>query len=179
VFGVSPQEREFVERIGLFMAQLGGTLMMGRIYGWLTICPAPHQSITEIAAALDVSKASISTVIRQLEQGQVVERVPMPGSRQHHYRLKPGGWAQIMRARALRLRVGIDAAEFALAAIDDDRGGRRERLEDLRDYFVFVTNEYGDDMIRRWEDYRKRQRDARVDGPAQAAARRTDSDPPR
>ncbi|MCW6004417.1 MarR family transcriptional regulator [Micromonospora sp. CPCC 205371] len=177
--GVSPQEREFVERIGLFMEQLGGTRMMGRIYGWLTICPAEHQSITELAEVLQVSKASISTVIRQLEQGQIVERAPVSGTRQHHYRLRPGGWAQVMRARAVLGRVGVDAAEYGLAVIDDDRGGRRERLEELRDYFTFVTSEFGDEMVRRWEAYRKRRRDAHVDGPAQAAARRTDSDPPR
>jgi DNA-binding transcriptional regulator GbsR (MarR family) len=179
VSGMSPGEREFVERIGLFMEQLGAPRTMGRVYGWLTICPAPHQSITALAEALEVSKASISTTVRLLEQGQILERVPVSGTRQHHYRIKSGGWAQIMRARTARLRVGVDAAEYGLSLIGDERGERRERLEELRDYFIFVTDVYGDEMIRRWEDYRKRQRDADRDGPARAAARRTDSDPPR
>jgi DNA-binding MarR family transcriptional regulator len=160
----SPGEREFVERIGLFFELLGTSKTMGRIYGWLMVSPEPAQSITELATALDASKASISTVVRQLEQGQMVERVPTPGSRQHHYRLKPGGWAQILRSRVARLQPGIEAAEFGLSIIGGDRTEQRERLYELRDFFDFVRAEYGEEHVRRWEDYRVKARDARAAG---------------
>jgi DNA-binding transcriptional regulator GbsR (MarR family) len=160
----SPGEREFVERLGLFFELLGGSKMMGRIYGWLMVAPASHQSITELAAALRASKASISTIIRQLEQGQMVERVPVPSSRQHHYRLTSGGWAQILRSRVARLRPGIEAADFGLSIVGDDRPEQRERLHELRDFFNFVRAEYGEEHVRRWEDYRKQARDQRVAG---------------
>jgi DNA-binding transcriptional regulator GbsR (MarR family) len=160
----SPGEREFVERIGLFFEMLGASKTMGRIYGWLMVGPASQQSITELAAALNASKASISTVIRQLEQGQMVERVPVPGSRQHHYRLKPGGWAQILRSRVARLQPGIEAAEFGLSIIGDDRTEQRERLHELRDFFDFVQAEYGEEHVRRWEECRVKARDARAAG---------------
>lgn len=160
----SPGEREFVERIGMFFELLGASRTMGRIYGWLMVSPEPDLSITELATALTASKASISTVIRQLEQGQMVERVPIPGSRQHHYRLRPGGWAQILRSRVARLQPGIDAAEFGLSIISGDRPEQRERLYELRDFFDFVQAEYGEELVRRWEDYRIEARDARVAG---------------
>lgn len=78
----SPDERDFVGRLGLFMEMLGGSRTMGLIYGWLMISDPPRQSIIELAAALGVSKASISTVIRQLEQGRWWSgcRCPAPGS---------------------------------------------------------------------------------------------------
>jgi len=160
----SPGERDFAERIGLFFELLGASKTMGRIYGWLMVSPEPRQSITELAAALNASKASISTVIRQLEQGQMVERVPVAGSRQHHYRLRPGGWAQILRARVGRLRPGIEAAEFGLSVIGDDRPEQRERLHELRDFFDFVRAEYGEEHVGRWEAYRVKARDARAAG---------------
>jgi DNA-binding MarR family transcriptional regulator len=160
----SPQEREFVGRMGLFFDMLGGTRTMGSIYGWLMICEPAHQSITELAAALGVSKASISTVIRQLEQAQMVERVPTHGSRQHHYQLKPGGWGQILRSRVTRLRPGADAAEYGLSVIPEGRPEQRERLHELRDFFVFVESEFGEELVRRWEEYRKRARDERAAG---------------
>jgi DNA-binding transcriptional regulator GbsR (MarR family) len=160
----SPGEREFVERLGLFFELLGASRTMGRIYGWLMVGPEPEQSITELAAALGASKASISTVIRQLEQGQLVERVPVPGSRQHHYRLRAGGWAQILRSRVARLQPGIEAAEFGLSIIGADRPEQRERLYELRDFFDFVRAEYGEENVRRWEDYRAKARDARAAG---------------
>jgi DNA-binding transcriptional regulator GbsR (MarR family) len=164
VVAPSPGEREFVERLGLFFELLGASRTMGRIYGWLMVGPDPEQSITELAAALGASKASISTVIRQLEQGQLVERVPVPGSRQHHYRLRAGGWAQILRSRVARLQPGIEAAEFGLSIIGADRPEQRERLYELRDFFDFVRAEYGEENVRRWEDYRAKARDARAAG---------------
>jgi DNA-binding MarR family transcriptional regulator len=158
----SPGEREFIERIGMFFETLGTARMMGRIYGWLMICPEPQQSITELAAALQASKASISTAIRQLELGQLVERMPVPGSRQHHYQLRSGGWTQILRSRVDRLRPGIEAAEFGLSIVGNDRPNQRERLHELMDFFDFVGMEYGQEHVRRWEAYAERARARRA-----------------
>jgi DNA-binding MarR family transcriptional regulator len=157
-------EREFAGRMALFFEQLGGTRTMGLIYGWLTVCEPPQQSITEMANALGVSKASISTVVRQLEQAQMVERVPTSGSRQHHYQIRSGGWAQILRARVARLGPGAAAADYALAHIGRKRPDQRERLHEMRDFFVFIETEYADGLVRQWEGYRNRARDKRVAG---------------
>jgi DNA-binding MarR family transcriptional regulator len=157
-------EREFAGRMALFFESLGGTRTMGLIYGWLTVCEPGHQSITELADALSVSKASVSTVVRQLELAQMVERVPVPGSRQHHYQLRSGGWAQILRARIARLGPGAAAAEYGLAHIGPNRTEQRERLHEMQDFFVFVETEYGDVLAQRWEEYRKRARDERAAG---------------
>jgi hypothetical protein len=99
-------------------------------------------------------------VVRQLEAAQMVERVAVPDSRQHHYQLRSGGWAQILRARVARLGVGAAAADFGLANISDP--GARDRLLEMRDFFVFVEHEYGDVLAHRWEEYRKRSRDERA-----------------
>jgi hypothetical protein len=39
------EEREFIERSGLFYEAAGGPRTAGRILGWLLICDPPHQSI--------------------------------------------------------------------------------------------------------------------------------------
>ncbi|GAA4461256.1 GbsR/MarR family transcriptional regulator [Phytohabitans houttuyneae] len=161
----SPGEREFIERIGMFFETLGSSRMMGRIYAWLMIGPQQRQSITELAAALRASKASISTVIRQLELGQLVERVPVPNTRQHHYQLRSGGWAQILRARVARLRPGIEAARFGLSVVGEDRPQQRERLYELMDFFDFVGVEYGEEHVHRWEAYAEQARSRRAEQP--------------
>jgi DNA-binding MarR family transcriptional regulator len=155
-------EHEFAERMALFFETLGGTRTMGLLYGWLTVCEPEHQSITEMARELGVSKASVSTVVRQLTLAQMVERVPVPGSRQHHYQLRTGGWAQILRARVARLGPGEAAAEFGLSRIGPGRPGVQERLHEMRDFFLFLESEYGDELVRRWEEYRKYARDRRA-----------------
>ena len=123
-----PEEREFVERFGLFFEMAGGSRMAGRLFGWLLICDPAQQSITELAAALEVSKASISTVIRQMQQAGFVERVPVAGSRQHHYRLTAGGWPRIVQARMGFVEMGRELAEYGMRTL----GGDRHALDGLR-----------------------------------------------
>jgi DNA-binding transcriptional regulator GbsR (MarR family) len=157
---MSPDEAEFVDRIGLFFEMLGGPRTMGRIYGWLMICDPPQQSLTELATALGVSKASISTVARQLQEGGLVERLPA-ATRQHLYRITPGGFTQVLQVQLERMRAGIDAAEFGLSVIGKDRSEQRERLEDFRDFCEFSTHDFRDEFMRRWETYRAKKRSER------------------
>ncbi|WP_246258148.1 GbsR/MarR family transcriptional regulator [Amycolatopsis anabasis] len=153
---LSPGEREFIDRMGLSMEKFGGPRTMGRIYGWLLICDPPEQSLTEMAKTLEVSKASISTVIRQLQEGGMVERVPV-ADRQHHYRVTPGGFTQVLRTQMAQARIGIDAVELGLSVLGPDRPEQRERLEDVRDFFTFL-GEDAEEFIQRWEEYRKRKK---------------------
>ncbi|WP_229784218.1 GbsR/MarR family transcriptional regulator [Pilimelia anulata] len=162
--GPSAGEAEFVERIGLMFEQLSGQRTAGRIHGWLMIADPAHQSITEIAAALGVSKASVSTLVRQLEAGSLVERVPVPGTRQHHYRIAEGGWARIWRYRIARLHAVRETTALGLRALGPDKPGQRERVHELGDLIAFLEDEYGEAFIRRWEAYRERQRAARAAG---------------
>src|SRR4051794_17405161 len=107
--------------MGLFFEQVGGPRTMGRLYGWLMICDPPDQSLAELAETLGVSKASISTMGRLLLEGGMVERVPA-SSRQHHYRVAPGGMTRVMQIQFPRMRAGADAAEFGLSVVDKRRG---------------------------------------------------------
>jgi DNA-binding transcriptional regulator GbsR (MarR family) len=154
---MSPEEAEFVDRFGLFMEMLGGPRTMGRVYGWLLICNPPQQSLSELAEALSVSKASVSTVARQLQQGGMIERLPSP-TRQHHYRVTPGGFASVLNTQLSLMKLGIDAADFGLSLLGDDRSDQRERLEDFRDFCEFSAQDYHDELMQRWNDYRAKRR---------------------
>jgi DNA-binding transcriptional regulator GbsR (MarR family) len=154
---LSRGEAEFVDRIGLFFEHLGGPRTMGRLYAWLMICDPPHQSLTELATTLGVSKASVSTVIRLLQDGGMVERLPS-SSRQHHYRITPGGMTRVMQIQLPRMHAGVEAAEFGLSVVAKGRSEQRERLEEFRDFFEFTERDFGDDFMRRWEEYRKKKR---------------------
>jgi DNA-binding transcriptional regulator GbsR (MarR family) len=154
---VSPEEAEFVDRLGLFMERLGATRTMGRVYGWLLICNPPQQSLTELAEALSVSKASVSTVARQLQEGGMIERLPSP-TRQHHYRVTPGGFSSVLDTQLSLMKPGIDVADFGLSLLGKDRAEQRERLEDFRDFCQFSTQDYRDELMQRWNDYRAKRR---------------------
>lgn len=154
---MSPEEAEFVDRIGLFMEMLGGPRTMGRVYGWLLICDQPQQSLTQLAAVLSVSKASVSTVARQLQQAGMIERLPS-STRQHQYRVAPGGFSSVLNTQLSLMKLGIDAADFGLSLLADDRAEQRERLEDFRDFCQFSAHDYRDEFMQRWTDYRAKRR---------------------
>ena len=122
----------------------------------MTFVP-PRQSLTELARTLSISKASASTVARQLHEGGMIERLPS-STRQHLYRVTPGGFASVLDTQLSRMRLGIDAANFGLSLLDDDRTDQHERLEDFRDFCEFSAQDYRDELMQRWLDYRGKRR---------------------
>jgi DNA-binding transcriptional regulator GbsR (MarR family) len=95
---MSPDEAEFVDRMGLFFERLGASRTMGGVYGRLMICEPPQQLSGELASTLSVSKASFSTVARQLQEAGMVERLPS-AARQHRYRITPGGFTHVLNVQ--------------------------------------------------------------------------------
>jgi DNA-binding transcriptional regulator GbsR (MarR family) len=154
---MSPDESEFVDRMGLFFEGLGAARTMGRVYGWLMICDPPQQSLGELATTLSVSKASISTVARQLQVAGMIERLPS-ASREHRYRITPGGFTHVLNVQLALMQPGVHAADFGLRLLGEDRAEQRERLEDFRDFCEFCNNDYRDELTRLWEDYRHKRR---------------------
>jgi DNA-binding transcriptional regulator GbsR (MarR family) len=154
---MSPDEAEFVDRMGLFFETLGASRTMGRVYGWLMICEPPHQLLRELASKLSVSKASVSTVGRQLQEAGMVERLPS-GTRQHRYRIKPGGFTHVLSVQLALMGSGIQVADVGLRLLGDDRAEQRERLQDFRDFCEFSANDYRDALVRQWEQYRMERR---------------------
>lgn len=151
---LSMAERELVGRFGVFVEMSGGQRIAGMLVGYLLICEPEQQSITEMATALNISKASVSTVIRQLQQGRTVERVPMPESRQHYYRITGGGsWIQILQARWRFLDAGRDVADAGIRVVGDDPS-RARRMQEFADFLAFLVEEFGADLVSRWETYR-------------------------
>lgn len=146
-------EREFVGRFGLFTEMAGQSRVRGLLTGWLLICDPAHQSITELSSALDISKASVSTVIRQLQQAKMVERHPVAGTRQHYYRLAGGGWVDILRSRWEFIPLGRRISEDGLALVAQDPQ-RRHRIEEYVDFLSFMEDELDELIVARWQKYR-------------------------
>jgi predicted ArsR family transcriptional regulator len=167
--GPTPQQREFTDRLALFFEGLSGQRTIGAIWGWLMVCDPPDQSITEIATAMGVSKASVSTLIRQLEQAGYVERVPVAGSRQHHYQVSLGGLDRVV-PKLSHLEAGMEAADFALGFLPPDRERQRAQLEELRDFFGFMNIDGGEARAQRFAQYRAQARAERA-AAANAAGR--------
>ncbi|MDP9869337.1 MULTISPECIES: GbsR/MarR family transcriptional regulator [Streptosporangium] len=151
------KEREFVDRMGLVFERFAATRTMGRMYAWLMICDPPHQSLTELAADLGVSKTAVSTVARQMEGAGMLERVPAPG-REHRYRIVRGGWAHALGVQLAGVRLGLETLDFGLSVVGEDRPEQRAQVEESRRFFAFIEHD-ADGLVERWQEYRDKQAD--------------------
>lgn len=144
--------RDFIERIGVLAEEHGFARIAGRLIGLLLLEPGPL-SLDELAELLQVSKASVSTNARLLEQLGIVERVGHPGERRDYYRISDDPWEQlfaVVRRRMERMREALCAGCEALPA---EMGVGRRRLRDWERFHAFVLNEF-ESKIERWRSYR-------------------------
>jgi len=133
--------KQFVEDVGIVYEEMGWPRMAGRIFGWLLLCEPPHQSAEELANVVEASKGSISSMTRLLIQMGLVERMGIPGRRDTYYRIKPGSWSELMRARMAHLTALRELGERGLALIAGKDPGVRQRLQELRDLYAFLEQE--------------------------------------
>jgi len=87
----------------------------------------------------------------------MIERLPS-STRQHLYRVTPGGFTSVMDTQLSGMSLGIEAAEFGLSLLGKDRAAQRERLEDFRDFCEFCARDHRDQLMSWWNEYRERRR---------------------
>lgn len=129
---MDPRE-QFIERLGLFTEQDGFPRIAGRIFGLLLLAPDAY-SLDEIADRLGVSKASVSTDARRLDQLGIIERVSRPGDRRDYYSVTPALHERFMEMRLQRLRRFIAILEEG-RDVPGQEPQVRERIEDFIDLF--------------------------------------------
>jgi DNA-binding transcriptional regulator GbsR (MarR family) len=73
--------------MGSLFADFGLNPLMGRVFG-LLLASEEALSLSRIAAELEVSKATVSILIRQLESFGYCQKLPTKGNREHFYLLR-------------------------------------------------------------------------------------------
>lgn len=86
---------DFIEKTGLVTQAEGLPRIAGRVLGML-IYDGKVVSFGDLATKLQVSRASISTSIRILEERGLVRRVTKPGERQDFFQLAPNPYATML-----------------------------------------------------------------------------------
>jgi hypothetical protein len=131
--------RRYAEEFGLLYSGMGMPPAYGTLLGWMLICDPPVQSGTELAAALQLSKGSVSTGMRMLEGSKLVRRVVRPGRRGHAYELLPDALitatsdaGALWAAMSALMARGVDL-------VGDDQAPEAQRLRVARDYFAFIA----------------------------------------
>lgn len=135
------RSQTYIDEFALIYEQSGLPRIAGRVLGYLMICSPPAQSAAQLAAALEASRASISTMTRLLTTLELIERVPQRGRQPDLYRIREGAWTQLLQRRLAHLSPFTQLAEKGLQVLGDAPPEERKRLEEMRDLYQFFEEE--------------------------------------
>jgi len=124
---------EFVEKIGVIAQAEGLPRIAGRLFG-LMLFEGRRFSFGELAERLQVSRGSVSTSVRMLEDRSILKRVSEPGDRQAYFQLSNIPYAELLGAAAVRARASRADIAKTIEKLPEDAVGPRARL---RDYAAF------------------------------------------
>jgi len=147
------QTANFTERMGLALESDGLPRIAGRIFGLLLVSE-DSRSLDDLAAELRVSKGSVSTNARLLEQRGLVERICRPADRRDYYRTLPDLFNHTMALRLTRWERFHQAITAARASLPIQSPEVRDRLEEYADAYAYIS-EVIREALDRWHAARE------------------------
>jgi DNA-binding transcriptional regulator GbsR (MarR family) len=120
---------KFIEAGGHTTQSFGFGRIMGQIYALLYLSPKP-MCLDEIARELGVSKASVSTTIRQLETWSAVRQVWVRGDRRDFYEAETDFNAVIRQGVLGLLRKKFNTAGVEIERIHEQLESELDHSED-------------------------------------------------
>lgn len=149
---LSPGVQQFVESIGGYFAQYGLPDIAGRLMG-LVMVTDRALTLDDLATALGVSRASVSTNIRIIKATGFVEQISLPNDRRDYYRCSSDPWGASLRANIVGIDALADIARRGLLAIRDEDGRARQHVEELLEFAEFYLEEERG-VLQRWREHR-------------------------
>lgn len=125
------------ERLALALTQGGMQRMTARVLAALIFTEQETMTAGELAESLATSSGSVSTSVKTLTGVGLIEKVPAPGSRREHFRLRDHAWATLMSGQNQMVKLMMDVADEGLAATGGDTAGGR-RLAEMRDFYAYL-----------------------------------------
>jgi DNA-binding transcriptional regulator GbsR (MarR family) len=150
---MNAQTTDFIDRMGLALESDGLPRIAGRIFA-LLLLSEDCRSLDELAAELRVSKGSVSTNARLLEQRGVLERNSRPSDRRDYYRVPPDLFSQTMAQRLARWQRFHEAIGEARTSLPIRSRKVLHRLEEYQAAYAFMS-EVIQEGLARWRDKRE------------------------
>jgi DNA-binding transcriptional regulator GbsR (MarR family) len=146
---MDPQTAHFIERMGLALESDGLPRIAGRIFGLLLVSE-DARSLDDLACELRVSKGSVSTNARLLEQRGVLERMSRPADRRDYYRVPPDLFSHTMAQRLARWQRFHEAIGAARTSLPIQSREVLERLEEFEEAYAFMSQVITE-ALARWQ----------------------------
>lgn len=124
---------DFIEKVGLITQAEGLPRIAGRIFGML-VFDGETVSFSDLADRLEVSRASVSTSMRLLEERSLIKRVAKPGERQDFFQLAPNAYPTMIEGTIKRMQAAKDEILETLDTLPKSSGAH-QRLSEYAGFY--------------------------------------------
>jgi DNA-binding transcriptional regulator GbsR (MarR family) len=140
--------RRFIDRFGMSLEEDGMPRTAGRMIALMIVGGGPF-SFSELAERLEISRGSVSTNTRFLEQRGMIERVARSGDRQDYFQATENSALRTIESWAERQ---VKKERIAKELLTDENlpADARQRVEEMLE-FLRATTAAARDMIARLE----------------------------
>ncbi|WP_221761973.1 GbsR/MarR family transcriptional regulator [Nonomuraea sp. WAC 01424] len=142
------EQWQAAERLALTLIEGGLQRMPARTLAVFLFTDQDSVTAGEIAERLEASAGSVSGAIKSLLTVGLIERLPAPGSRRDHYRLRDDAWATLFTGQNTVIQAMLQAAAAGIAATDEGDPARR-RLAQMHSFYEFLLGELPA-LLHRW-----------------------------
>ena len=125
---------EFVEQMGMIAQGDGLPRIAGKILGLLIVETGPF-SFSELAERLHVSRASISTNTRLLENLGVIDRVSVPAERGDYFKLAEDPYARMLQRITVRMKKSLAIVQDARSELPSGLKESQRKLKELETFY--------------------------------------------
>lgn len=137
----------FIEHMGLIAQNEGGPRIAGQILGYLLVEGEPR-TLSQMADALKISKASASTNARLLEFKGAVRRVSPVGQRGDAYQALDRPGASILETLAARFRANAATIGGLASGFPESHADARHRVQGYAEFYR-ETADFFDEWLER------------------------------
>ena len=133
-FSIDEVKARFIEQKGMEYQAEGMPRIAGKIVGLLIIEDGPF-SFSKLAESLQVSRGSISTNTRLLENLGLIERISLPGKRGDYFQLSATPYRSMLKGINARLQRALANATQTRAQLPEELGSVQKRLAALERFY--------------------------------------------
>ncbi|MEV0421968.1 GbsR/MarR family transcriptional regulator [Streptosporangium canum] len=142
------EQWQAAERLAVTLIEGGLQRMAARTLAVFLFTEQDSVTAGEIADRLEASAGSVSGAIKSLLTVGLIERLPSPGSRREHYRLRDDAWATLFTSQNTVIQAMLQAAAAGIAATDEGDPAR-QRLARMHAFYEFLLGELPA-LLHRW-----------------------------
>jgi DNA-binding transcriptional regulator GbsR (MarR family) len=130
----------FIEQMGMISQGDGLPRISGKVFGLLLVESGPF-SFGDIANRLEVSRGSISTNTRLLENLGIIERVSKFGERGDFFQLAQDPYSKLLQGVMQRMTKALSTVKEARSTLPESWSVSQKRLGDLETFYAeYVKN---------------------------------------